>query len=330
MKKKLILPLILTCALSLAACSSQEKSKEITTVTTQEVTTEATTEPATEATTEPTTEATTEPTTEATTEPTTEATTEPEVDPVIIVLDPGHDSEIHRRDHKNLSMNEQDLNLTIALACRDRLLEYEGVEVYMTREDGSCPDAANHGDTELETRTGLGAKVGADLFVALHCNGTTGELGPKRPQGAEVFVPNYKKYTADMKVLGELIINNLAKTGVKAKGVYVRTKEEKGHYDDGSVQDWYYLISLSVEGGNPGIIIEHAYMDNTHDNKILKDEKNLIQMGILDADAMAEYYGLKLKNAPAEETPTEKTTTEETSAEKTSAEKTPMEVTTAE
>ncbi len=74
-----------------------------------------------------------------------------------------------------------------------------------------------------------------------------------------------------------------------------RTKEEKGHYDDGSVQDWYYLISYSVEGGHPGMIIEHAYMDNPHDNAILKDEAQLKAMGTADADAIASYYNLQIK-----------------------------------
>ena len=65
--------------------------------------------------------------------------------------------------------------------------------------------------------------------------------------------------------------------------------------DDGSVQDWYYLISYSVEGGHPGMIIEHAYMDNAHDNAILKNEEKLKAMGVADADAIADYYGLEKK-----------------------------------
>ena len=68
----------------------------------------------------------------------TETEIETETDPIVIVLDPGHDSEYCTRNHPDLGVNEQDLNLTIALACRDRLQQYQGVDVYMTREDGSC------------------------------------------------------------------------------------------------------------------------------------------------------------------------------------------------
>ena len=233
-------------------------------------------------------------TTEMTTEATTEVTTEEEVDPVIVVLDPGHDSEYCTRNHPQLGMNEQDLNLTIALACRDRLEQYKGIKVYMTREDGSCPDPEDKGDKCIEVRTGIATDLNADLFVAIHCNGSTGVLGDS-PEGCEVYVPNYSAYTEDMTKLGNIIGNNLSSMDIKFNGVKVRTKAEKGVYDDGSTQDWYYLISYSVEGGHPGIIIEHAYMDNTHDNEIRKDENNLRKMGELDADAIAEYYGLEPK-----------------------------------
>ena len=233
-------------------------------------------------------------TTELTTEATTEVTTEEEVDPVIVVLDPGHDSEYCTRNHPQLDMNEQDLNLTIALACRHRLEQYKGIKVYMTREDGSCPDPEDKGDKCIEVRTGIATDLNADLFVAIHCNGSTGVLGDS-PEGSEVYVPNYSAYTDDMTRLGNIIGNNLSSMDIKFNGVKVRTKAEKGVYDDGSTQDWYYLISYSVEGGHPGIIIEHAYMDNTHDNEILKDENNLKKMGELDADAIAEYYGLELR-----------------------------------
>jgi len=237
---------------------------------------------------------TTEMTTELTSETTTKVTTEEEVNPVIVVLDPGHDSEYCTRNHPQLGMNEQDLNLTIALACRDRLEQYKGIKVYMTREDGSCPDPEDKGDKCIEVRTGIATDLNADLFVAIHCNGSTGVLGDS-PEGSEVYVPNYSAYTDDMTRLGNIIGNNLSSMDIKFNGVKVRTKAEKGVYDDGSTQDWYYLISYSVEGGHPGIIIEHAYMDNTHDNEILKDENNLKKMGELDADAIAEYYGLELR-----------------------------------
>ena len=43
------------------------------------------------------------------------------------------------------------------------------------------------------------------------------------------------------------------------------------------------------------MIIEHAYMNNPHDNAILKDEAQLKAMGTADADAIASYYNLQIK-----------------------------------
>ena len=228
------------------------------------------------------------------TETETETEIETETDPIVIVLDPGHDSEYCTRNHPDMGVNEQDLNLTIALACRDRLQQYQGVDVYMTREDGSCPDAEHQGEYCIEKRTGYATDLGADLFVSLHNNGTTGVYGAEA-NGTEVYVSNYSAYTEEGKKLGQMVLDNLAQLDLNPRGVFVRKKEEKGHYDDGSVQDWYYLISYSVEGGHPGMIIEHAYMDNPHDNAILKDEAQLKAMGTADADAIASYYNLQIK-----------------------------------
>lgn len=219
----------------------------------------------------------------------------PEADPVVIVLDPGHDdSEGCTNSHPDLNMYEQKLNLTIGLACRDRLKEYEGINVYMTREDGTCPDAEHGGDECIRARTDLTAEKDADIFISLHCNGTTGVYGAET-NGCEVYVPNYGEFTEDCSRLGELVIQELGKLDIADGGVRVRTKEEKGYYDDGSVKDWYYLISNNVDAGYPAIIIEHAYMDNAHDNAILLEEENLKAMGRADADAIAAYFGLSLR-----------------------------------
>ena len=225
-----------------------------------------------------------------------EEQTDAEIEPaVVVVLDPGHDDkECCTNSHPDLGVNEQDLNLAIGLACRDRLLEYEGIKVYMTREDGTCPDTENGGDECIRARTNLTAEVDADLFVSLHCNGTTGVLGAET-NGCEVYVPNYSKFTEDCSRLGELVIRNLTKLDIADGGVRVRTKEEKGYYDDGQVKDWYYLISNNVDAGYPAIIIEHAYMDNAHDNAILLKEENLKAIGEADADAIAAYYNLSLR-----------------------------------
>lgn len=212
---------------------------------------------------------------------------------VRIVLDPGHD-DVCSRNHPDLGMNEQDINLKIALACRDELNTYVGVEVFMTREDGSCPDNGV-GSDDVTGRTAYAESVEADLFVSIH-NNATGLGYPSDANGAEVYISVYSAYTDESRKLGEAILARLTtEIGLADRGVLTRIKPEKGYYDDGNVKDWYYLISTSVERGFPGIIIEHAFMDNPHDNAILSDDENLKAMGIADAEGIADYFGLEKK-----------------------------------
>lgn len=214
-------------------------------------------------------------------------------DVLCIVLDPGHD-DVCSRNHPDLGLNEQDLNLKIAKACRDELKTYEGVEVFLTREDGSCPDNGV-GSDDVTGRTAYAESVGADLFVSIH-NNATGLGYPSEANGAEVYISVYSAYTDESRKLGESILSELtSQVDLADRGVLTRIKPEKGYYDDGNVKDWYYLISTSVERGFPGIIIEHAFMDNPHDNELLKNDENLKAMGIADATGIAKYYGLEKK-----------------------------------
>lgn len=219
--------------------------------------------------------------------------TEEPQEAIRIVLDPGHDDTCSR-NHPDLGVNEQDLNLKIALACRDELNTYKGVEVFMTREDGSCPDNGI-GSDDVTGRTAYAESVDADLFVSIH-NNATGLGYPSDANGTEVYISVHSAFTDESRKLGESILTELTSAvDLADRGVLTRIKPEKGYYEDGNVKDWYYLISTSVERGFPGIIIEHAFMDNPHDNELLKNDENLKAMGIADAAGIAKYYGLEKK-----------------------------------
>lgn len=214
-------------------------------------------------------------------------------DSIRIVLDPGHD-DICARNHPDLGVNEQDLNLKIALACRDELNTYEGVEVFMTREDGSCPDNGI-GSDDVTGRTAYAQSVDANLFVSIH-NNATGLGYPSEANGCEIYISVHSAFSDESRKLGESILAELTtQLDLADRGVLTRIKPEKGYYEDGNVKDWYYLISTSVERGFPGIIIEHAFMDNPHDLELLKNDEKLKAMGVADAAGIAQYYGLEKK-----------------------------------
>ena len=221
---------------------------------------------------------------------------------IVVVLDPGHDTDNDSRNHPELGVNEQDLNLKIGLACRDRLAEYDGITIYMTREDGSCPNAEKKYTTNGEyeecilARTSFAEDKKADLYVSLHCNASTGEM-TEGSGGAEVYVSVYPEFKEKYTPLGEKILNNISsRVNIYSRGVQTRTKPEKGSYEDGTVKDYYYLLSNNVDNGRPAIIVEHAFMDKTYDNAALKDDSKLRALGKADADAIADFYGLKEKS----------------------------------
>lgn len=249
--------------------------------------------------TEPSTEKATPKPTETASKPT--APTYPKNN-LVIVLDAGHDNTAHTRNHPNLGVNEQDLNLKITNAAYKRLNQYNGVTVYRSRPDGTCPiDRYNcsyvneYPEPCIRARTDFAERKNADLFISLHCNASMGNLGASA-NGTEVYVSKSPKYYSDSKKLGEIILRNITDSiDVQPRGVLTRSKPEKGTYKDGTVKDFYYLISNNIDNNRPAIIVEHAFMDNLHDNAILKNDANLKKFGIADADAIAEYYGLSLK-----------------------------------
>jgi len=80
-----------------------------------------------------------------------------------VVLDPGHGG--HDLGAKSpQGIYEKDINLAIALKLRGRLERDMGVEVVLTRDgDYFVP---------LSGRTGIGNRADADLFMAIHANGS--------------------------------------------------------------------------------------------------------------------------------------------------------------
>lgn len=299
--KKIIFYIIISivCVLYISGCNNLQSAVPTTAPST------ATQKPSTENETEPVTEKKTEPATEKPTEKPTEKTTQPRqpaADNLVIVLDAGHDSTVHTRSHPNLGVNEQDLNLKITAAAYKRLTQFSGVTVYLSRPDGMCPIdkyksyyVNEYPEPCIRARTDFAERKKADLFVSFHCNASTGNLGASA-NGTEVYVSKSPKFYSDCKKLGNIILRNITSSlDLQSRGVLTRLKAEKGYYKDGTVKDFYYLISNNIDNNRPSVIVEHAFMDNSHDNAILKNDENLKKLGTADADAIAEYYGLALK-----------------------------------
>lgn len=160
------------------------------------------------------------------------------------------------------SFKEKDLNLSIALACRE-VLEKHGVEVRMSRvKDENDP----LGDEIRECNA-----YAPDLAVSIHNNAGGGD-------GAEVF---YHYGGGKSKVLAENVLAEIVKVGQNSRGAKTR-KNSAG-------KDYYGFIR---ETSCPAVIVECAFVDNATDRQILATEAKRKSMGVAIAKGILKSMGV--------------------------------------
>ena len=213
---------------------------------------------------------------------------------VVIVLDPGHGGVDSGAVSSDSALCEADLNLAIALACRDELERYEGVKVYMTHTGVARGDKLS-----LDSRVNYVDEVGGDILISLHCNDSD-DLSEK---GSEVYVSHSTysdKYYHDCAQLAGGMLRRFSDLGLSVRGVKTRLSngDRVYYHKDGSVEigDYYAVIGGTIMNyGIPGILVEHGFV--TGDEAFLADPDNLRALGVADARAIAEHYGLALAAA---------------------------------
>ncbi len=166
-------------------------------------------------------------------------------------------------------VKEKDLNLSIALACRDVLAKH-GVEVKMSR--------AKDEDDPLSEEIRECNAYGPDLAVSIHNNAGGGD-------GAEAF---YHYGGGKSKVLAENILAEVVKVGQNSRGAKVR-KNSQG-------KDYYGFIR---ETTCPAVIVECAFVDNASDLKILSSEGKRKEMGIAIAKGILKSVGVAYQGEKA-------------------------------
>ena len=160
------------------------------------------------------------------------------------------------------SFKEKDLNLSIAIACRD-VLEKHGVEVRMSRvKDENDP----LGDEIRECNV-----YGPDLAVSIHNNAGGGD-------GAEVF---YHYGGGMSKALAENVLAEIVRVGQNSRGAKTR-KNSAG-------KDYYGFIR---ETSCPAVIVECAFVDNATDRQILATEAKRKSMGVAIAKGILKSIGV--------------------------------------
>ncbi|MBR5501207.1 MAG: N-acetylmuramoyl-L-alanine amidase, partial [Clostridia bacterium] len=224
--------------------------------------------------------------------PATNNTTVQAADPLIVMLDPGHGGEdpgVVRGTNE-----ESTFNLKIAEACKAELATYDNVIVYMTR--------VIENDISTYERSMYAKQLNADVFISFHINSySDASVG-----GAEIYVPcgNYRPQLATKasqlanKILANLTALELPGYGLTNDRLNNRklqiknAKDELYEYPDGSKGDYYEVIRMGVRNNIPAMIIEHAFITNPADLKMLQDDEALKKLGQATAKAIATQYGL--------------------------------------
>ncbi|MCI5621192.1 MAG: N-acetylmuramoyl-L-alanine amidase [Lachnospiraceae bacterium] len=210
-------------------------------------------------------------------------TEEEPVREVVVVLDPGHggaDGGACRDGYV-----ERDLALSIAYYCKEELEKHPGFTVYMTRTDNSS-DCMGRDD-----RVEYAWEKDADLLVSLHLNATGSYTTTQ--SGAEVYYPN-GNYNAAMSSLGyraaESILTELCGLGLPNNGCKTRMSNDT-YYFDGTVADYLGINYWSKLKGIPGVLVEHAYINNPGDRAYyLSSEEQLKALGVADAIGIVNYF----------------------------------------
>ena len=160
---------------------------------------------------------------------------------------------------------EKDLNLSIALACKDMLSKH-GVNVKLSRsQDENDPLS----DEIRECNA-----FAPDLAVDIHNNAGGGD-------GAEVF---HHYGGGKSKTLAENILGEIVKVGQNSRGAKIR-KNSNG-------KDYYGFIR---ETSCPSVIVECAFVDNASDLKILATESQRKSMGEAIAKGILKTLGVELQ-----------------------------------
>lgn len=167
------------------------------------------------------------------------------------------------------NIHEADLNLTIALKCRDELLRH-GVSVMMSR-------TSDENDTLPEEIRECNA-FDPDLAIDIHNNAGGGD-------GAEAY---YYTGGGTSKTLAENVLAAITKIGQNSRGA-------KPNIING-IKEYFGFIR---ETNAPAIIVECAFVDNKTDMQIIDTVAEQQAMGVAVAKGILKTLGIVYKEETA-------------------------------
>lgn len=167
---------------------------------------------------------------------------------------------------------EWSFNNKVVVAAIAELNRYEGVQILRLDDPNGLTDIP------LTTRTNRANQWGADLVWSKHFNAMTGVWG--NHGGTETFTCNRSKpqNAESVKVARVLHQAMLKAWGLRDRGLKTAN---------------FHMVR---EPNCPAVLTEGGFMDSTIDIEIMRDDLKLAQGGREMARALANYYGLKIKD----------------------------------
>ncbi|UTR15512.1 N-acetylmuramoyl-L-alanine amidase [Salipaludibacillus sp. LMS25] len=191
-----------------------------------------------------------------------------------IFIDPGHGGSDPGAVGNGLQ--EKELVLKIAKRLAEKLEEYDGVEVRLTRTDDTF--------ISLSNRAKMANDWGAHYYLSIHINAGGGE-------GYEDFIFNGNVSSA---------------TESKQSLMNEEVVEATGFNNRGKKQANFAVLRQT---NMPAILTENGFIDNASDANKLKDDKFLDKIAEGHVNAIAKMFGLKSgspsngSNAPSKPRP---------------------------
>lgn len=191
---------------------------------------------------------------------------------VVIVIDPGHggDQEGGMYD----AFVEKDMTLITAKAMKEELEKYEGVQVYLTRDDDR--------KMTLEDRVDYAKAANADMLFCLHYNLSRDH---NTLFGAECWVSAFERYYSEGYTFADVEIKALENLGLYSRGIKTRLNDEG--------TDYYGILRHAREQDLTCVLIEHCHMDHANDRPFCEGREQWETFGRLDADCAAKYFHLR-------------------------------------
>ena len=191
--------------------------------------------------------------------------------PIIVVIDPGHGGE--NEGTTECGFLEKDMTLVTAKKMAEELSKFDGIEVYLTRE--------NDKELSLKDRAVIADQYHADFLISLHYNASECH----EFFGSEVWVSLNPQYHNAGYQLGTMFLREFRDMGLTLRGIKTKRHSKGG--------DYYGILRESVKLDVPAIIVEHCHVDHVKDNVFCDSQEELEQFGVADAMAVAKYFGLK-------------------------------------